>query len=147
VFLVVAALATVWFSTASHAADGQVQYRDIRNESPGVVELSGSTASGLNRIALKVLGGTDDINRAIYLAAQHIEKMTDRDVFFIHVNDDNPNDDETKIEIWASGLHTSTLKVYSTSLMKEKLVAVVNDGIKRIKARDEEYLARKQQKN
>ena len=137
----------VWFSSATHAVDGEVQYRDIRNESPGVIELSGSTASGLNRIALKVLGETDDINRAIYLVAQHIEKTTDRDIFFIHSNDDNPNDDETKIEIWVSGEHTSTLTVHSPDLMKEQLVAVVNDGIRRVKARNDEYLARKRRKD
>lgn len=119
------------FASAS-AADGKISYADLRSKSAEVNKLVPALASGKGRVALKVLGGTPALNKAIYLSAQKIEKNIDRDIAFLHAKDDNAHDNKTKVEIWVSGYKTGTLSFYGADLVEEQLTAVINGGIERV---------------
>lgn len=120
----------------ANAADGRPQYDDVRLENAERQALSGPAASGKNRIALKLLGGTDELTHALWSIAPDIEKETDRDVWLIRAADDNPNDNKTKLEIYVSGRKTGTLSLDDFYLIKERLTASVKDGINIMNARD-----------
>jgi hypothetical protein len=117
------------FASAS-AADGKVQYKDIRAKSAGYVEAAGHVASGKNRIALMVKGGEKPLLKAIYSYAKDIENSTGRDVWFLHTVDDKPNDGVTEVDIYVSGRRISTLGIEKISEHTgDALASVVEVGI------------------
>lgn len=122
------------FASAS-AADGKVQYKDIRAKSEGYVRMAGHAASGKNRIALMVKGGNNNLLKILYVAAKNVENNTDKDVWFLHSVDDKPNDGNTEVDIYVSGRKTGTL-VIAPTLEKDAdkmLSLVVGDGLRQIK--------------
>lgn len=131
-FAVAAVGAAAGFSsTVANAAGGKVMYKDIRRETPEVVELSGPVASGNNKIALKVNGGDKAFFRSTAEAAKNIAQKSGRDVWVLLSKDDDPNDGKIKIDVYVSGGKTGTLTTFNTDLLNEQLIAAVNNGIRR----------------
>ncbi len=117
------------FASAS-AADGKVQYKDIRAKSEGYVRMAGHAASGKNRIALMVKGGEKPLLKAIYSYAKDIENKTGRDVWFLHTIDDKPDDGKTEVDIYVSGRRTGTLGISGAEkYLGDALSSYVEDGI------------------
>ena len=117
------------FASAS-AADGKVQYKDIRAKSAGYVEAAGHVASGKNRIALMVKGGDKPLLKAIYSYAKDIENKTGRDVWFLHTIDDKPDDEKTEVDIYVSGRRAGTLGISEFDKhLGDALASIVEVGI------------------
>lgn len=117
------------FVSAS-AADGAVQYKDIRAKSESYVGVAGHAASSKNRIAIMVKGGHKLLLQTILSYAEDIENSTGRDVWFLHSVDDNPNDGVTKVDIYVSGRRIGILDIEKINKhTKQALASIVEIGI------------------
>jgi hypothetical protein len=134
-----AAMAIAAAVSPAFSADGQPSYKDLRQENAERIKISGSAASGNDRIALLVRGGDDALLGAIWGAASMIEKNTGRDVWFLHAPGTPQDGADASVDVYVSGAYTGVLKLSGdTSVnasVSDKLYAAVEDGIDMIDKR------------
>jgi len=112
--LVVALIFVLFKLTAAQAADGHVQYDDLRKQEQGsrVRQDAAKFASGGGRLAFVVKGGDDATLGTIYSFLEEVELSTGKDVWFLHEDDNKPNVDAVDVDVYASGSFIDTVQVY-----------------------------------
>ena len=122
------------------AGNGQVQYRDLRDKEQVVIDLAPIAASK-DRTAIIAYGGSDEVLRAVYTAAQKIEKTTDEDIFFLQAPDRDGDPSVTEFRIYTHGVHTSTMISSGDNLQKGQVLAevtaAIQKGLERVKAAEQ----------
>jgi hypothetical protein len=114
------------------SADGKAEFHDLRRETPDFVDEAPYTASGQGRVALVVHTVDSDLLKAIHSSAGGLEDKIGRDIWVLLDHDKSPIDRQSDIRVFVSGQHTGTLTVPDTTLIDDKLTAVVQDGVRKV---------------